>query len=92
LGYVARLYAVFGRLLASVRLPTGIGPIPGWQTATLPTPEVDMPNTTYIAAYYTLNGRYADDNKAWGYVDDQRCRPPTYLQAPQQAAGLILTT
>jgi hypothetical protein len=48
-------------LLASVRLPTETGPIPGWQTATLPTPISISANTTYVAAYYTPNGRYADD-------------------------------
>lgn len=60
-GYVACLYTASGGLLASVRLPTETGPIPGWQTATLSMPISISANTTYVAAYYTSNGRYADD-------------------------------
>lgn len=58
-GYVARLYTASGRLLASVSLPTETGPIPGWQTATLPRPVSIAAHTTYVAAYYTPNGRAA---------------------------------
>jgi hypothetical protein len=60
-GYVARLYTASGGLLASATLATETGPIPGWQTATLPMPISISANTTYVAAYYATNGRYADD-------------------------------
>jgi Domain of unknown function (DUF4082) len=60
-GYVARLYTASGSLLASVTLPTETGPIPGWQTAALPSPISISANTTYVAAYYTPNGQYADN-------------------------------
>jgi hypothetical protein len=61
LGYIANLYTDSGKLLASVRVPTETSPIPGWQTAMLPTPVPIAANTIYVAAYYTPNGRYADD-------------------------------
>jgi len=61
LGYVARLYTASGRLLTSVRLSSETGPIPGWQTAMLPTPISISADAIYIAAYYTPNGQYADD-------------------------------
>jgi hypothetical protein len=60
-GYVACLYTASGRLLASVRLPTETGPIPGWQTARFPKPLSISANTIYVAAYYTPIGGYADD-------------------------------
>ena len=59
-GYVARLYSASGGLLGTVTLSTEPGPVPGWQTAILPTPISISANTTYVAAYYTPNGQYAD--------------------------------
>jgi hypothetical protein len=60
-GYVARLYSASGGLLASATMPTESAPVPGWQTAILPSPISVSPNTTYVVAYYTPNGQYADD-------------------------------
>lgn len=59
-GYVARLYSASGSLLGTVPLSTESGPVPGWQTAIFPTPIAISANTTYVAAYYTPNGQYAD--------------------------------
>jgi hypothetical protein len=59
-GYVARLYSASGGLLESVSLSMESGPVPGWQTALFATPISIAANTTYVAAYYTPNGRYAD--------------------------------
>jgi endonuclease/exonuclease/phosphatase family metal-dependent hydrolase len=58
-GYVARLWTAAGTLLAEV--PVTEGAIPGWQEATLPTPIPVTAGTTYIASYYTSNGRFARD-------------------------------
>jgi endonuclease/exonuclease/phosphatase family metal-dependent hydrolase len=58
-GYVARLWTSTGTLLAAV--PVTDGAIPGWQEATLPTPIPVTAGTTYIASYYTSNGRFARD-------------------------------
>jgi hypothetical protein len=59
-GYVARLYSASGQILQSVTLSKESGPVPGWQTAVFPTPITITANTTYVAAYYTPNGQYAD--------------------------------
>jgi Domain of unknown function (DUF4082) len=59
-GYVARLYSAGGKLLGSVALAKESGPIPGWQTAVFAAPISIAANTTYVAAYYTPNGKYAD--------------------------------
>src|SRR5262249_46084690 len=60
-GYVARLYSAAGGLLGSVALAKESDPAPGWQTALFPSPISIAANTTYVAAYYTPNGKYADD-------------------------------
>jgi hypothetical protein len=60
-GYVARLYSASGALLGTVTLPKETGPVPGWQTAMFKAPISVSANTTYVAAYYTPNGQYADD-------------------------------
>jgi hypothetical protein len=60
-GYVARLYSASGEILGTVSLPKETGPVPGWQTAVFPKPISISAKTTYMAAYYTPDGRYADD-------------------------------
>jgi hypothetical protein len=60
-GYVARLYSAAGQRLGSAALAKESGPVPGWQTAMFPAPIKIAANTTYVAAYYTPNGKYADD-------------------------------
>jgi hypothetical protein len=59
-GYVARLYSAAGTMLGSVALAKESGPVPGWQTAVFAAPVSIAANTTYVAAYYTPNGKYAD--------------------------------
>jgi hypothetical protein len=59
-GYVARLYSAAGSRLGSVVLGSDTGQVPGWRTAIFATPIQIKANTTYVAAYYTPNGRYAD--------------------------------
>jgi hypothetical protein len=60
-GYVARFYSGSGHRLGSVALGSDTGQVPGWRTAVFATPIQIKANTTYVAAYYTPNGRYADD-------------------------------
>lgn len=59
-GYVASLYSASGTLLGSVQMATESGPVPGWQYAAFTTPISIAANTTYVAAYYTPSGQYAD--------------------------------
>jgi endonuclease/exonuclease/phosphatase family metal-dependent hydrolase len=58
-GYVARLWTSTGALLAEV--PVSDGRLPGWQEVPLPAPVEIAANTTYVASYYTSNGRFARD-------------------------------
>jgi hypothetical protein len=60
-GYVARLYSAAGKMLGSVALGKDAGQTPGWRTAVFAAPIPIAANTTYVAAYYTPNGKYADD-------------------------------
>ncbi len=57
-GYVAHLWAANGALLASAPAPDGPA---GWQEARLPAPVAVAANTTYVASYFTSNGRFARD-------------------------------
>jgi hypothetical protein len=47
-------------MLGSVVLATESGPVPGWQTAVFLNPISITANTSYVAAYYPPNGKYAD--------------------------------
>jgi endonuclease/exonuclease/phosphatase family metal-dependent hydrolase len=58
-GYVARLWTSTGTLLAEV--PVSDGQLPGWQEVLLPAPVEIAAGTTYVASYYTSNGRFARD-------------------------------
>ncbi|HEU4408100.1 MAG TPA: DUF4082 domain-containing protein [Polyangiaceae bacterium] len=57
-GYVARLWSAGGALLAEVSVPAGPN---GWHEARLPAPVAISANTTYVASYFTSNGRFARD-------------------------------
>jgi hypothetical protein len=76
-GYVARLYSAAGKQLGSVVLAKESGPVPGWQTAVFAHPISIAANTTYVAAYYTPNGKYAD-----GYFGLNNGVTNTPLNAP----------
>jgi len=58
-GYVARLWTSTGTLLAEV--PVTNGGVPGWREVALPSPVPITAGTTYVASYYTSNGRFARD-------------------------------
>jgi endonuclease/exonuclease/phosphatase family metal-dependent hydrolase len=58
-GYMARLWTSSGVLLAQA--PVTDGAIPGWQEVHLPSPVAITAGTTYVASYYTSNGRFARD-------------------------------
>lgn len=63
-GYTVKLFTAAGTLLGSVAVPRDPtnGFVSGWKTATFAAPISLAANTTYIAAYYTSNGRYAATN------------------------------
>jgi hypothetical protein len=59
-GYVARLYSAGGALLAQATLATDSCAVPCWEQANFASPVSIAANTTYVASYYTSNGRYPD--------------------------------
>lgn len=58
-GYKARLWTSTGTLLGEATVTDGS--IPGWQEAALPSPVAITAGTTYVASYFTSNGRFARD-------------------------------
>ncbi len=68
--------------LASVRMASELGPVPGWQTALFPVPISIAANTTYLAAYYAPCGQYSETWHGLGQTVSNRP-----LSAP--AASLV---
>lgn len=62
-GYTVHLWDTIGNLLATAT--TTDGAIPGWQEALFATPFAIHAHKTYIASYYTSNGRYAIDTNVF---------------------------
>jgi hypothetical protein len=61
-GYTVKLFSAGGTLVASARTSTDTCAVPCWEQVNFASPLSIAANTTYIAAYYTSNGRYAGDN------------------------------
>jgi hypothetical protein len=60
-GYTVKLFSAGGTLLASARTAKDTCAVPCWEEVNFASPISIAANTTYVAAYYTGNGRYADD-------------------------------
>jgi Domain of unknown function (DUF4082) len=60
-GYTVKLFTAGGSLLASAKASTDTCRVPCWEQVNFASPVSLAANTTYVAAYYTSNGRYADD-------------------------------
>jgi hypothetical protein len=60
-GYTVKLFSAGGTLLASARTAKDTCAVPCWEEVNFASPISIASNTTYVAAYYTGNGRYADD-------------------------------
>jgi Domain of unknown function (DUF4082) len=61
-GYTVRLYTASGSVLGQATLPNDTCTLPCWEEADFASPIPIAANTTYIAAYYTPVGRYAETN------------------------------
>jgi hypothetical protein len=61
-GYTVKLFTTGGALLASARTAKDTCALPCWEQVSFAAPISISPKTTYIAAYYTSNGRYAGDS------------------------------
>jgi hypothetical protein len=60
-GYTVKLFTAGGSLLASARASTDTCAVPCWEQVNFASPLSLAAYTTYVAAYYTSNGRYPDD-------------------------------
>jgi hypothetical protein len=61
-GYTVMLFTARGSLLASSRTSKDTCAVPCWEQVDFASPLSLAANTTYIAAYYASQGRYADDS------------------------------
>jgi hypothetical protein len=76
-GYVVKLFAANGSLLAAAKAWKDTCLIPCWEQVNFASPVTIAANATYIAAYYTSNGRYAVDQ--YGLTNGHSAGP---LSAP----------
>lgn len=60
-GYVVKLFADGGRLLAATKTWKDTCVVPCWEQVNFASPVSLAANTTYVAAYYASSGRYAAD-------------------------------
>jgi hypothetical protein len=60
-GYTVKLFSAGGTLLASANTSRDTCAVPCWEQVNFASPISIAANTTYVAAYYTGNGRYAGD-------------------------------
>src|SRR5438270_7919601 len=60
-GYTVKLFSASGTLLASAKTAKDTCAVPCWEQVNFVSPISIAANTTYVAAYYTGNGQYADD-------------------------------
>jgi len=61
-GYATKLFAANGSLLAAAKAWKDTCAVPCWEQVNFRSSVILAANTTYIAAYYASNGRYATDN------------------------------
>jgi hypothetical protein len=72
-GYTVELFTADGSLLASSRTSQDTCAVPCWEQVNFASPLPLAANTTYVAAYYTSNGHYADD--AYGLTNGKTSGP-----------------
>jgi hypothetical protein len=61
-GYTVRLYSAGGTMLGQATLPHDTCTLPCWEEADFASPIPIAASTTYIAAYFTPVGQYAETN------------------------------
>jgi hypothetical protein len=74
-GYAVKLFDSNGSLLAAAKAWKETCVVPCWEQVNFASPVSLAPNTTYVAAYYASNGRYAADN--YGLTNDHSAGPLT---------------
>jgi Domain of unknown function (DUF4082) len=78
-GYAVKLFATGGSLLAAAKTWKDTCAVPCWEQVNFLSPVTVAANTTYVAAYYTSNGRYAADKNGLtnGYSAGPLTVPPS---------------
>jgi len=61
-GYAVKLFSANGSLLAAAKASKDPCAVPCWEQVNFRSPVILAANSTYVAAYFTSNGRYAMDN------------------------------
>lgn len=83
-GYTVKLFSASGTLIASARTGKDTCAVPCWEEVNFASPIPIAANTTYVAAYYTGNGRYADDQYG---LTNGTTRSPLVAPASGQVGG-----
>jgi Domain of unknown function (DUF4082) len=83
-GYTVKLFSASGSLLGSNKVSQDTCAVPCWEAVNFGSPIPISQNTTYVAAYYTSNGRYAGDN---GGLTNGVQNGPLTAPASSQAGG-----
>lgn len=83
-GYVVKLFSGAGARLAQARSTGDTCTVPCWEQINFSAPISIAANTTYIAAYYTSNGRYAGDNNG---LTNGKTSTPLIAPASAQSGG-----
>jgi Domain of unknown function (DUF4082) len=88
-GYAVKLFAANGSLLAAAKTWKDTCAVPCWEQVNFASPVTLTANTTYIAAYYTSNGRYAADKN--GLKDGYSTGPLTVPASGTVAGNGVFT-
>jgi hypothetical protein len=77
-GYTVKLFSASGSLLKSATTAKDTCSVPCWEQVNFISPVSIADNTTYVVAYYTSNGDYADDENALtnGHMNSPLAAPP----------------
>ena len=86
-GYTVKLFSASGSLLASAATSKDTCAVPCWEQVNFASPISIAANTTYVAAYYTSNGDYADDEYTNGGLTNGASNGPLIAPASSQVGG-----
>jgi hypothetical protein len=86
-GYTVKLFSAGGTLLASAKTSSDTCVVPCWEEVNFAAPISIAANTTYVAAYYTSNGGYADDEYTNGGLTNGASNGPLIAPASSKVGG-----
>jgi Domain of unknown function (DUF4082) len=86
-GYRVKLFNASGTLLASGSASKDTCAVPCWEEINFALPVSIAAKTTYVAAYYTSNGNYADDTYTSGGLTNGATNGPLVAPASSQVGG-----